>query len=323
MALLIIALFLTAWIGFPRAAGNASFTLSPSSGSYDKNTNFALTVYENSGSEQVNAVDAKLVYDQSKLQFVGVSTSGSPFDFCTEKTGGSGTVSIVCAKLGGSVSGQQQVGKVTFKARVGSGTTSVSFGGNSHIVRSADSEDIWNGNTSGGTYNLKSSSTGGGSSGGSSSGGTSDSISDAGSPKPSNSSNGTDQPDSSNGDSGGSEDSETSEVAASQNSAGSGSPTAGSGDGAEAAAGAAESAMTKPTLAIILALLAGLAIIVLAIRAIKLRASSNALFKATPEKTSDIHDMHLPNYANTPKPGNVYSPGGSGVPTNQAKPNAT
>lgn len=135
-----------------QAAGNATYTLSPSSGSYSINTEFTVTVYENSGSEPVNAVDVNLTYDQSKLQFVSLSTSGSPFTTCTNSTGGGGKVNIVCALLGGSVTGNQKVGSVTFKALVGSGSSSVNFDPSSKIVRSTDNSDIWNGDTTGGNY---------------------------------------------------------------------------------------------------------------------------------------------------------------------------
>ena len=141
-------------LAFSQAAGNASLILTPNSGSYDQNTNATLTVYEDSGTENVNAVDVRLTYDAAKLQFVSINTTGSPFDFCTEKSGGSGNVTITCAKLGGGVANKQLVGKVTFKALAGSGSTAVSFGSNSHIVRSSDNTDIWNGNTTGGSYNL-------------------------------------------------------------------------------------------------------------------------------------------------------------------------
>lgn len=150
------------------AAGSASYSLSPSSGSHKKGTNFTVSITENS-SDQINGVDAKLSYDSSKLQFVSASTNGSPFDFCTDKSGGNGRVSIVCVRLGSSVSGSQPVGNVTFKVLGGSGSTSINFSSDSHIVAVAGSQDVWNGSTSGGTYSLTStttSSSGGGSSSG-------------------------------------------------------------------------------------------------------------------------------------------------------------
>ncbi len=142
------------WIGLVAAAGSASFSLSPASGSHDINTTFSVSIYENSGSETVNTVDAHLSYDQAKLEYISLSTGGSPFGTCTETSGGGGSVRITCAKLGGTVTGNQFVGSVSFKALVGLGSTSVNFASDSHIVRSPDSVDIWNGNTTGGTYSF-------------------------------------------------------------------------------------------------------------------------------------------------------------------------
>jgi hypothetical protein len=155
IAVILFALAASILISISQAAGNASFSISPSSGSFNKNTNFTVTISENSGSEPVNTVDAKLAYDQTKLQLLSVSSDGSPFPGCVEATGGNGHISIVCAKLGSSVSGVQIVGKATFKAIAGSGTTALSFEPESHIYSSTDSSDIWNGDASGPTYSLK------------------------------------------------------------------------------------------------------------------------------------------------------------------------
>ena len=141
-------------LGLAHAAGTASFSLTPSSGSYDVNAVFNVLVYENSGVETVNAVQADLTYDQSKLQFVSVSATGSPFTTCTQTSGGSGNVSIQCALLGSSTSGNQLIGTVTYKALVGSGSTAVNLAASSHILRSTDNTDIWSGIITGATYNL-------------------------------------------------------------------------------------------------------------------------------------------------------------------------
>lgn len=137
------------------ATGTATLSLTPASGSYDISTNFTLGIYENSGTLEASTVDVKLTYDATKLDFVSVDGTGGAFTTCTENSGGVGTVSLVCAKLGGSVIGSQKVGNVTFKAKVGTGTTAVSFAANSHIYSYAASPvELWNGVTTGGTYTL-------------------------------------------------------------------------------------------------------------------------------------------------------------------------
>ena len=135
------------------AAGAASLTLSPASGSYNVNSTFTVTVYENSGTEAVDSASADVRYDASKLQYVSHSFAGGAFDLCVASVP-SGTVNLGCTRSSGTVTGNKIVGKVTFKARVGSGSTPVTFDPSSAIIRS-DGTNIWNGNTSGGTYSLK------------------------------------------------------------------------------------------------------------------------------------------------------------------------
>lgn len=156
------------------AAGSASFSLSPNSGSYQVGSSFTVSLRENSGSDPVNVVEARLSYDASKLQFTGVSDEGTAFDSVIDNTGGGGNVHITRYKGGGgSLVGSQVVGAVSFKA-ISAGAANVSFVSGSHIVRSSDQQDIWNGSSSAATFTVTAApSSGGGSSGGSSSGGSS------------------------------------------------------------------------------------------------------------------------------------------------------
>jgi hypothetical protein len=135
------------------AAGSATFSLSPSTGSYDINTNFTVTIYENSSAETVNAVQADLSYDASKLEFVSINTSGSAFEVPAAGSGGGGSITIQRGKIG-TLTGSQIVGSVTFKVLVGTGSTAVTFANSAQIVRSTDSTDIWDHDPTGGTYTL-------------------------------------------------------------------------------------------------------------------------------------------------------------------------
>lgn len=139
--------------GLTGAAGTASLTLSPSSGTHNINAQFAVTVYENSGSEAVDSASADMRYDVSKLQYVSHSFSGGAFDLCVASVP-SGAVNIGCTRSSGTVTGNQKVATVTFKALVGSGTTAVAFAPGSAIVRNSDGANIWNANSAGGTYTL-------------------------------------------------------------------------------------------------------------------------------------------------------------------------
>ncbi len=159
------------------AAGPATITLDPTSGSHALNTNFSVTVYEDSSSDPVNFVQADLNYDQSKLQFVSLDTNGSAFDGQASQSGGNGLVSIARFRTeGNTLVGNQKIAVVNFKAVAGTGTTAISFAKSSYLVHAGNHTDIWNGVTTGGTFTLTtsggSSGGGSGSNGGSSGGGS-------------------------------------------------------------------------------------------------------------------------------------------------------
>lgn len=133
--------------GVASAAGAARYSLSPAGGSYAQNANFSVSVFENSDGEPVNGVQAYIDYSAASLQLVSVSTAGSPFSTCTESGGGNGRVGIACALLGGSTTGNQRIGVITFKVLAASGGASLSVAQISMIASptsSTSSTDIWN-----------------------------------------------------------------------------------------------------------------------------------------------------------------------------------
>lgn len=138
------------------AAGSASLSLTPSSGSYKKDTILTVTIYENSGSVAINAVEADLQYDTTKLQYDSINTSASAFDLAGPSTYGGGLVKIPRAKSGSTLIGSQIVASVSFKALVGSGTTPITFASSSGIIEptAGGPQNVWNGSPTGGTYTL-------------------------------------------------------------------------------------------------------------------------------------------------------------------------
>ncbi len=141
------------------ASGSAVFSLSPASGSHDNSTNFTVSVYENSGGVGINAVEMDLTYDASKLQYVSVDTSSGPFDLVIPNQEGGGSVKISEAfsrKPDGtnSLTGSQLVGTITFKALVGSGSTSPTFASTSRIIETDNTADVWNHAAAAGTYSF-------------------------------------------------------------------------------------------------------------------------------------------------------------------------
>lgn len=125
-----------------QAAGAASFSLAPSAGSSNVNEAFSVSIYENSGAEAVNSLQADVNFDSAKVQLTGFSAGAFT---CPITPNNGSSVSIGCALFGGgSVTGGQLVGTLSFKAIAGNGSASISIASSSLIARSSDSTDIWN-----------------------------------------------------------------------------------------------------------------------------------------------------------------------------------
>jgi hypothetical protein len=103
---------------------------SPATRSVNINTSFTESV-RLTPNTTVDGVSATLTYDQTKLQFVSVDVSNSPFDVqLGTASGGNGTVTMNLGNLSGGVSTDALVATVTFKALAGSGTTIIQTTGN-------------------------------------------------------------------------------------------------------------------------------------------------------------------------------------------------
>lgn len=126
------------WQGVVVAAGTATLSISPASGSVVQGNNLTVGIYEDSGTDQVNAVQANLSYPASQLSFVSIDASTSAFEINAEGSGGAGSVRIGRGTTT-PVSGKQLVAYVTFSATASSGTAAVTFASGSGVVRSSDS----------------------------------------------------------------------------------------------------------------------------------------------------------------------------------------
>jgi len=136
------------------ATGPASFSLTPSSGSYVVGSDLTVTVYETS-SDPVNAVEADLTYDQTKLQYSSVDMSQTAFTLGVPNSNGNGSVKLIAAEQAGSgYTGQQVVGSVTFKVLASSGTTSINIANTSQLVLYPGGTAVSGVTFSGGTYTL-------------------------------------------------------------------------------------------------------------------------------------------------------------------------
>ena len=122
------------------AAGD-TLTLSPSVSTVTPGSTFKVVVDENSNSDAINAVEADLTYDQTKLQLMSIDTSTSAFSLEAANTGASGVIKLARASST-AVTGIQPVATLTFQA-IGTGSTSVSYTkSTSALVRASDGVNV-------------------------------------------------------------------------------------------------------------------------------------------------------------------------------------
>lgn len=116
------------------AAGSAALYVSPSSATVDVNSNFTVNVMVNTNGSSVSAVDVKVTYDTAKLQLVSKDYSSSAFtDYVSSPSTSAGTVQFLHAQFS-PLNGDLLIGRITFKAIAGSGSTSLSFTGDSEAA---------------------------------------------------------------------------------------------------------------------------------------------------------------------------------------------
>lgn len=120
------------------AAVTAPLSLSASASSVVQGGTVTVYVYENSGSEPVNAVQANFTYPASSLQYDSISNS-SAFGVVAQNSGGSGSVSIARGTIS-PVSGQQLVASVTFTALASSGSAALAIAAGSEVVSSTNTD---------------------------------------------------------------------------------------------------------------------------------------------------------------------------------------
>ena len=99
--------------------------LQPKTASVSQNNNVVVSLFVNSP-KPITVVEVNLLYDGAKLEFVSFDGSTSAFDSTIQEVAGSGSITVVRAKLDPSgVSGALRVCTLTFKALAASGTSSV------------------------------------------------------------------------------------------------------------------------------------------------------------------------------------------------------
>lgn len=119
------------------AAGTATLSLTPASGTFSQGTTLNVDIYEDSGSDTVNAVQANFSYPTSMLNYTGV-TNSSGFTVEAQSSASGGVIRIARGATT-PVSGNQLVATVHFSIIAG-GTANLTFGTTtgSAVVRSTD-----------------------------------------------------------------------------------------------------------------------------------------------------------------------------------------
>jgi hypothetical protein len=125
-------------------AATQQLYMDPAIVSINQNTDFNVSVRINSGTDPVNAVEADLTYDSTKLQYVSVSSTGSDFPLEASTQATTGSLKLARATNPGSapITGDGLVAIVTFHSLTGSGSSSITFAGSSAVVRSTDNTNV-------------------------------------------------------------------------------------------------------------------------------------------------------------------------------------
>jgi hypothetical protein len=122
------------------AAGSGTMTLTPATGTYHTGDTVTLTLRENSGATNVNAASYIGTYNQSLLQYQSWDFTGSAFEIAASSSGGSGSVAADRGTTNNTLSGDQLIGKVSFKV-LAPGTTTVTVDNTSQVLATSDNTD--------------------------------------------------------------------------------------------------------------------------------------------------------------------------------------
>lgn len=148
--LVAISLLLVFFCMFLNAALAAETTVSPTIGTYSKGQTFTSTIRVNPQGKSVNAVEATLTFDTSKLSVVSVSKTGSVFSLWTTEPTFSNTQGTI--QFGGGsptpFTAQSTLVVVTFRT-TGEGDATVDFKNASVLAADGLGTDVYTGSVKG------------------------------------------------------------------------------------------------------------------------------------------------------------------------------
>jgi len=152
-----LALLFSASLALPVFAGNASLSIFPQTGTFTEGSTFDVSVFLNTGGNDVNVVGVDLKFDPKKLRVVtpakGVSAVGEwifPPSFSNQE----GTITLQGGFLGKGINTSQGLIAVMVFRAISSGETAVSFLDSSQVLAGSEKgTDILN-SVNKGTYNI-------------------------------------------------------------------------------------------------------------------------------------------------------------------------
>ena len=135
-----------------RAFSVPTLYLSPASQSLEPGSEFSIEVREDTLNQAINAVQANLSYDDSKIDLISIDPSNI-FEFQLENTGRDGEIRMGRGSFTPRT-GEQIVATLNFRVKTNAvGSSSIAFITGSSLVTSDGNYDILE-NTVGGNYNI-------------------------------------------------------------------------------------------------------------------------------------------------------------------------
>jgi hypothetical protein len=123
-----------------RAAGTASMSVVPANQTLSSGSTLTLTIQENSNNDAVNAIQADLTYDQTKLKCNSIDTSIGAFAIKVKAECSNGVINIASGSST-AVSGVQTIAVISMST-IANGTATVNFSNTSAIVRANDTSNV-------------------------------------------------------------------------------------------------------------------------------------------------------------------------------------
>ena len=124
-----------------QARSGPSLSFSPAKQNVKAGESLTLSVWEDSGDTEVNAVQAKISFPTDKFEFVSTKAEASPFEIEAESSNNDGVVTIARGHVG-TLTGRQLVATVELKAKDSAGTAEIKFVDGSHLLNATDNQDI-------------------------------------------------------------------------------------------------------------------------------------------------------------------------------------